>query len=55
MKRNENVNPFKDKINLQFFAKDQEPQPEPAPATEPNPAPDPAPDPEPQLSAEEQI
>lgn len=53
MKRNENVNPFKGKMNLQFFAKDPEPQPEPTP--EPAPEPQPEPTPEPQLSAEEQL
>ena len=53
MKRNENVNPFKDKINLQFFAKDPEPQPEPTPESAPEPQPEQTP--EPQLSAEEQI
>ena len=50
MKRNKN--PFKDKLNLQFFAEpDQEPTPEPAPAQEQ----DPEPAPEPQLSVEEQL
>lgn len=53
MKRNENVNQFKDKINLQFFAKDPEPQPEPTP--EPAPEPQTEPTPEPQLSVEEQL
>lgn len=51
MKRNEN--PFRDKFNLQFFAKDPEPTPEPTP--DPNPNPEPEPTPEPQLSVEEQL
>lgn len=52
MKRNES--PFKNKINLQFFA---EPAPEPTPSPEPvpNPTPEPNPNPEPQLSVEEQL
>ena len=46
-----NENPFREKMNLQFFAK----EPEPAPNPEPTPEPTPNPEPEPQLSAEEQL
>lgn len=49
MKRNEN--PFREKMNLQFFAKEPEPAPNPEPTLEPTPNPEP----EPQLSAEEQL
>lgn len=52
MKRNEN--PFRNKINLQFFA-EPEPEPQPEPNPEPHPESNTNPEPEPQLSVEEQL
>lgn len=48
-----NKNPFRGKLNLQFFAEDPEPTPDPQPSPEPTPKQDS--DPNSQLTLEEQI